>query len=308
MGEIKITVAPKKQMSADMSTPKYEVDFNSKVKVILPSGSEQQPYEHDKLDHLDYDSSGHTGFASAKLVEDLAKAQALEIISAKNDAIQTAKSYTDTQLEAYMKISTFIDTYKGKAGGVAELDSSGRVPSSQLPSYVDDVLEYASFSVFPTTGESGKIYVDLFTNKTYRWGGTAYAEIPASLALGETSSTAYAGDKGKANEVAINEIKGTLEKIQNGTTSVAKAEDADKLGGKDASEYIESIADLQEKLNNVQTYAPFIGTMDEYKAAYSLGKISVGMLVLIEDGDSSDGNNSTSAVLGKAILGQMILG
>lgn len=86
---------------------------------------------------------------------------------------------------------------KGAANGLAELDSNGKVPSSQLPSYVDDVLEYSSKSVFPTTGESGKIYIDTTTNLSYRWGGTTYVEISPSLALGETSSTAYRGDRGK---------------------------------------------------------------------------------------------------------------
>ena len=86
----------------------------------------------------------------------------------------------------------------GAANGVAELDSSGKVPSTQLPSYVDDVLEYASESAFPATGETGKIYVAKDTNKTYRWGGSSYVEISESLALGETSSTAYRGDRGKA--------------------------------------------------------------------------------------------------------------
>ena len=86
---------------------------------------------------------------------------------------------------------------KGANSGVAELDANGKVLSSQLPSFVDDVLEYASLSNFPTTGETGKIYVATDTNKTYRWSGTAYVEISASLALGETSSTAYRGDHGK---------------------------------------------------------------------------------------------------------------
>lgn len=95
----------------------------------------------------------------------------------------------------------------GKAGGVATLDSGGKVPSSQLPSYVDDVLEYANKAAFPTTGETGKIYVDIATNKTYRWSGTAYVEISASIALGETSSTAYAGNKGKANADAIKALQ-----------------------------------------------------------------------------------------------------
>lgn len=74
----------------------------------------------------------------------------------------------------------------------------GKVPAAQLPSYVDDVEEYASTSVFPATGETGKIYVALDTNKTYRWGGTGYVEVSESLALGETASTAYPGNLGKA--------------------------------------------------------------------------------------------------------------
>ena len=84
----------------------------------------------------------------------------------------------------------------GVANGVAGLDSNGLIPSSQLPSYVDDVLEYASLSNFPETGTTGKIYVALDTNKTYRWGGSSYTEISESISLGTTSSTAYRGDLG----------------------------------------------------------------------------------------------------------------
>lgn len=87
---------------------------------------------------------------------------------------------------------------KGNPGGVGELDENGILLTSQMPSYVDDVLEYNNQAAFPTTGESGKIYVALDTNKTYRWSGTTYTEISPSLALGETSSTAYRGDRGAA--------------------------------------------------------------------------------------------------------------
>jgi hypothetical protein len=72
----------------------------------------------------------------------------------------------------------------------------GFVPSSQLPSFVDDVLEFAALANFPTTGESGKIYVATGTGITYRWSGTTYVEISASLTLGTTSATAYRGDFG----------------------------------------------------------------------------------------------------------------
>jgi hypothetical protein len=86
---------------------------------------------------------------------------------------------------------------KGQADGYASLDGTGRVPSSQLPSFVDDVLEFPTLGDFPVTGETGKIYIALDTNKTYRWGGTTYVEISAGVVLGETESTAYRGDRGK---------------------------------------------------------------------------------------------------------------
>lgn len=70
---------------------------------------------------------------------------------------------------------------KGKAGGYASLGDDGKVPSSQLPSYVDDVMEFASKSKFPSPGEQGKIYVDLATENIYRWSGSTYAEISPSL-------------------------------------------------------------------------------------------------------------------------------
>lgn len=110
-----------------------------------------------------------------------------------DDTTQTAIGKLEKALDD--KINT---SAKGTSNGVAELDANGKVPSSQLPSYVDDVLEYSAKSSFPATGETGKIYVDTSTNKTYRWSGSAYVEISPSLALGETSSTAYRGDRGKA--------------------------------------------------------------------------------------------------------------
>ena len=69
---------------------------------------------------------------------------------------------------------------KGQANGYASLGSDGKVPSGQLPSYVDDVLEYANLASFPATGATGIIYIALDTNKTYRWGGSSYVEISAS--------------------------------------------------------------------------------------------------------------------------------
>ena len=95
--------------------------------------------------------------------------------------------------------STFIPaTEKAANNGVATLGADGKVPASQLPSFVDDVIEAANFAALPAEGEGGKIYVTLDDNKTYRWGGTTYVIISDTLALGETQGTAYEGSKGKA--------------------------------------------------------------------------------------------------------------
>lgn len=97
---------------------------------------------------------------------------------------------------------------RGAKNGVASLDENGKVPAAQLPSYVDDVLEgYVAddLSAFykdsgktsAYTPETGKIYVNLNNNKTYRYSGSKYAVISETLALGETSSTAFDGARGK---------------------------------------------------------------------------------------------------------------
>ena len=118
-------------------------------------------------------------------------------------------------------LNAFIST-KGQPGGLAELDSTGKVPAAQLPSYVDDVLEFSTKAQFPQTGETGKIYVAKDTNLTYRWTGTQYLEISQSLALGETPSTAYPGDKGKTNRDALNSMPTKITSYLTPTTSTGE--------------------------------------------------------------------------------------
>lgn len=137
----------------------------------------------------------------------------------KNGKDITTTYATKGELGEKANVSDFnlFKNSKGQPDGLATLDSTGRVPSSQLPSYVDDVIEgyYYNNKFYKEeshtneiTGESGKIYTDIKTNKTYRWSGTAYTEISASLALGETSSTAYPGNKGAANASNIAHLQG----------------------------------------------------------------------------------------------------
>lgn len=121
--------------------------------------------------------------------------------------INTQLGISDDSL--HKELTNFKNT-KGKANGLASLDDSGKVPSTQLPSYVDDVLEFTQLDQLPNPGESGKIYVVTSTNLQYRWSGSDYVEISKSLALGETSSTAYPGDKGKATTDKLNRIPDKL--------------------------------------------------------------------------------------------------
>lgn len=160
-------------------------------------------------------------------------------ISSLTNALDSIDSYSKTtrnQLDAFKNT-------KGQALGITPLDENGKVASSYLPSYVDDVLEYNTRTAFPTTGESGKIYIALDTNKTYRWGGTTYAELTSSITLGETSSTAYAGDKGKKNREDINNLK-------NGLDSVANR--LGKIGDK-ANNNLMAIEDLTKEVDSTNT-------------------------------------------------------
>lgn len=110
-------------------------------------------------------------------------------------------TYTASEVGALASTVTHLSgdiaaTEKGAASGVATLGTDGKIPSSQLPSYVDDVLEYSAKASFPKTGESGKIYVDTSNNKTYRWSGTTYVEISPSIVIGTTTGTALDGKVG----------------------------------------------------------------------------------------------------------------
>ncbi|MEG0486310.1 MAG: tail fiber domain-containing protein [Acinetobacter sp.] len=120
---------------------------------------------------------------------------------------------------ANASIATSI-TGLGVANGIATLDSNGQVPSTQLPSYVDDVLEYTNVAAFPTTGVAGKIYVETTGNTTYRWGGTAYVKITS----GEVSSVA-----GKSGVVTLTKSDVGLPNVDNTADSTKSVASAAKL-------------------------------------------------------------------------------
>lgn len=156
------------------------------------------------------------------------------------------------------------DSEKGAPEGVAELDENGLVLASQLPSYVDDVEEYDSLSDFPVTGESGKIYVAIDTSLTYRWAGSGYVEISPSIALGETSSTAYRGDRGAVAYAHVSDTSNPhhVTKAQLGLDRVNNTSDSEKTvdkavkdgaGNVIASTY-ETKLDADDKLTSAKSY------------------------------------------------------
>ena len=175
------------------------------------------------------DQALDTKFTQAIKEEADARAEYDQVQMQKIREEEEARAAADTALENKLqtninnlekKHDDFVAT-KGKANGFASLDGNGLVPSSQLPSYVDDVIEvYATYDVSetgklsniklysdpdhanPITGESGKIYLNITQDEPsyqFRWSGTQFVDSnTSSLILGEVTGTAYDGGKGKA--------------------------------------------------------------------------------------------------------------
>lgn len=166
----------------------------------------------------------------------------------------------------------------------------GKVPTSQLPSYVDDVLEYATLAAFPATGETGKIYVAINTNLTYRWSGTAYVEISKSLALGETADTAYRGDRGKTaydhSQASGNPHGTTASQIPNtpaGTIAATTVQGA-------INELASDIVQVETDLNGIAELVKYTGqwygiewdSMVSASAATRIGNMSLHYLLPVQ--------------------------
>lgn len=161
-----------------------------------------------------------TAADKTNLDETLPNAIAKEVQDRK-DAIAALESSSNASIKALEKKHDDFVATKGKANGFASLDGNGLVPSSQLPSYVDDVIEgYATYDISetgklsniklysdeahenPITGESGKIYLNITPGQPpyqFRWSGTQFVDSnTSSLILGEVTGTAYDGAKGKS--------------------------------------------------------------------------------------------------------------
>jgi len=115
------------------------------------------------------------------------------VSTATQNALDLKSDKFDT-LAGYGITDAINVSQKGIANGVATLDSNGTIPAGQLPSYVDDVLEYVNLAGFPLTGEVGKIYVAKDSNKTYRWSGTVYIYVSGGVSIVEEFIVAVGGE------------------------------------------------------------------------------------------------------------------
>ena len=145
-----------------------------------------------------------SGGGTASYPSFIGNADKVLTVNATEDDVEWKTAVTQVYVDT--QDSLLQDQINSKADAMATSQSlalkadliSGLIPASQLPSYVDDVLNFPDLASFPSLGEDGKIYIAEDVNKTYRWGGSSYVEIGGGgVALGETSSTAYRGDNGK---------------------------------------------------------------------------------------------------------------
>lgn len=173
------------------------------------------------------------GLGSAAFTEATAYDAAGAAKAIQGETSNTVKGVEDLANAAQATANAAIPaTEKGANNGVATLDGSGKIPAAQLPASVDEIIEAENFNDLPEDGEESKIYVTLDDNKTYRWGGSSYVEISASIALGETTGTAFDGAKGAKLRTDLDEHTGDAEihvtasdkTNWNGKTTIAEVE------------------------------------------------------------------------------------
>ena len=214
-----------------------------------------------------------------------------------------SKSITINAVDATPRIAA---SEKGAINGVATLDAAGKVPSSQLPSYVDDVKEFENKAAFPVTGEADKIYVDIATGDIYRWSGTQYIRINASVASADTAvklatarNIAGVPFDGSADITIPAGNVGAFTKEETSTTFLSKADAATtyvaKVTGKDLSDN-NFTTELLTKLNGIEAGA------NRYvlpqASSTVLGGVTVGNNITVNTGTISVSKENVIAALG----------
>lgn len=214
-----------------------------------------------------------------------------------------SKAITINAVDATARIA---ESEKGVANGVATLDAAGKVPAAQLPSYVDDVKEFENKAAFPETGEADKIYVDIDTGSIYRWSGTQYIQINASVASADTAVKLATARKiagvafdGTADITIPAGNVGAFTKEETNTTFLSKADAATTYvaitPGKDLSDN-NFTTELLTKLNGIEEGA------NKYvlpqASSTTLGGVTVGSNITVKTGTISLAKENVIAALG----------
>lgn len=203
----------------------FKVYWNNPIEMVAEAGTQQLTFEVPLGAIISNPSSGGGTASNPSFTGNAAKV--LTVNATEDDVEWTTavtQAYVDQEIVdlnaalstsiSYKADVNYVDTQDSllqdqinlKADAMATSQSlalkadlvGGLIPASQLPSYVDDVLSFPDLASFPFVGEDGKIYIAEDVNKTYRWGGISYVVIADGVALGETATTAYRGDRGKA--------------------------------------------------------------------------------------------------------------
>ena len=195
---------------------------------------------------------------------------------------------------------------KGAVNGVATLDAAGKVPAAQLPSYVDDVKEFENKAAFPETGESDKIYVDIDTGSIYRWSGTQYIQINASVASADTAVKLATARKiagvpfdGSADITIPAGNVGAFTKEETNTTFLSKADAATTYVAITPGKVLSDnnfTTELLTKLNGIEEGA------NKYvlpqASSTTLGGVTVGNNITVKTGTISLSKENVIAALG----------
>ena len=203
----------------------------------------------------------------------------------------TTKGYVDTEITNAINTSAAglqATSEKGQANGYASLDSNAKVPASQLPSYVDDVAEYANEASFPSTGETGKLYIDQSDGDIFRWSGSAYVQINNAVSTSDSATQlATARDFSLSGDVTASAVSfdGTGNVVL--STSVPEASVTQHEGALTIaqSQVTNLTTDLASKVDDSQISAFGLTLVDDADAAAARTTLGLGSAALTASGD-----------------------
>ena len=194
----------------------------------------------------------------------------------------TTKSYVDTEISSAVSTSAAglqATSEKGQANGYASLDSNAKVPASQLPSYVDDVAEYANQASFPTTGETGKLYIDQANGDIYRWSGSSYVQINNAVSSADQATQlATARDFSLSGDVTASAVSfdGTANVVLSTTVPEASVTQHEAALTIAQSQVTNLTTDLASKVDDTQISAYGLTLVDDADAATARATLGLG--------------------------------